>query len=288
MKVLIAGMHYTPNQFTRGAHNLGLQWVHFKGKQPREHLPKDCNAAIIARCQISHGDFYRVKEEYLAMKKPIFVAVQSFSEIAEPMQEWLKKVGHLNELGVVQKSSFAPPEKKPTAMSLAFQQAQRPEPKELPAKPKVEATPPPTPKEEPVQQHVSRNDYEQIRGVVNKMIQEEYAKGTPWAEITDKLNQHNLPTAHGKQWTTTNVSQYANSHNLVERNRVPFGGHTGATNRPEPSSPAPTPAPVRSAPAKKKKSDGEFTEQELEEIMTSNLHTSLKLRIIKILVKSED
>lgn len=267
MRILLAGMHYVPNQFTRGIQNLGCVWKHWHGE--RGNLPTDCDAVVIARCQIGHTPFWQAKEAYLEMKKPIFVSNHSFAEIAEPLTNWLKDVGHLDELGRPKKQ---PEEKRKleTAMARAFQQAQAPLPKEEPKQ------------EEPVS--VTRPEFEQIRSVVNKMIQEEHAKERTWKDIADTLNKHNLVTPAGLPWSSATAPAYALKHNLVGRRMNTSAGPVGSTGPSNPDNRQPRNSEPKTR-VTRKSSRVQLTEQELEEIMTSNLRTGLKLHVIKLLVQ---
>lgn len=272
MKILLAGMHTTPNQFTRGIQNFGCHWVHWHGSSTREEMPTNCDAVVIAKCQISHAAFWKAKDAYLGMKKPMFISSHSFAEISSTLQQWLKDVGHLDDLGRVKRKE---PEViiKNTAMSHAFRQA-------APILPKEEENPVPRP---------TIPNFDEVRPVINKMIQEEHAKEASWQAIANKLNQHNLPTPTGIQWSSATAPAYALKHGIVQRRINTAAGPAGSTGTPTyPKSKTETrmaasPATKQFKPSKKDR----ITDHEIEEIMTSNLNTQLKLRVIRLLALAD-
>lgn len=90
-KILLAGMNRYPNQFSRKIEQLGCETVPLSG-DPGGHIPTDCEAVIITKCQSSHEKFYQVKDAYKALNKPVFITDFGFSPIKERFTEFLKKL----------------------------------------------------------------------------------------------------------------------------------------------------------------------------------------------------
>lgn len=129
MKILIAGLKYAPNQFTRALQQYKIQWVHIPGGErgSTPHVPVNCDAAIIARAQIGYPLIKEVKERYLAAGKPVFVSDTGFAPIAIQFEQWLKDQGYMTDFGLVKKQHDEP---KAGVMAAAFAQAMPPIPKE--------------------------------------------------------------------------------------------------------------------------------------------------------------
>jgi hypothetical protein len=89
MRILLAGMENTDNQFGRSIARLGCEVIHTSGDPGP--FPTNCDAAVIAKCQISHKKFEQVKDTYKAMKKPFFIASIGFTQIRDEFEAYVAK-----------------------------------------------------------------------------------------------------------------------------------------------------------------------------------------------------
>jgi len=89
-RILLAGMNKFPNQFTRYLSAKGCEVVHVSG-DPGGHIPTDCEAVIITKCQISHEKFYKTKELYKDLDKPVFITDYGITPIKERLEAFLSK-----------------------------------------------------------------------------------------------------------------------------------------------------------------------------------------------------
>lgn len=87
MKILLAGMQYLPNQFSRAIEKLGCEVVHTNGDPGA--FPRWCDAAVIAKTQIGHRKYLDVKNDYSTQGKVVFVCDHSFSTIKERFEEFV-------------------------------------------------------------------------------------------------------------------------------------------------------------------------------------------------------
>lgn len=83
MRILLAGMNYMPNQFTRNIEALGCEVIHTSGDPGA--FPRWCDAVVIAKCQ---DKFWAVKNDYLKQKKQVFIA-DNFSSIRERFEKYV-------------------------------------------------------------------------------------------------------------------------------------------------------------------------------------------------------
>lgn len=88
-KVLLAGMHFENNNFTRQLRNMGCQVFWWSASNPRRAMPAFCDAVLIAKCQISHEAHKLAKDTYISRGKPVFIADHSFSTVRERISNWL-------------------------------------------------------------------------------------------------------------------------------------------------------------------------------------------------------
>lgn len=90
MKILLAGMNGTDNQFGRSLAKYGCEVIHTSADPGS--FPTECDAAVIVKCQISHKKFEDVKNTYKALKKPIFVASIGFTQIKEEFESYVERM----------------------------------------------------------------------------------------------------------------------------------------------------------------------------------------------------
>lgn len=96
MKVLIAGIHYFPNQFSRAVQNYGVEVVHMPKK---DYFPTDCEAVILCKAQMGHDFFWAAKEAF--SNRSVFIAHAGFSSIKERFEAFLKEKGKLKPFNPV-------------------------------------------------------------------------------------------------------------------------------------------------------------------------------------------
>lgn len=89
MRVLLAGMKIPQNQFTRALTKYGCEVVHTDPDPGK--FPTNCDAAVIAKCQISHQKFWDVVECYNDQEKKVFYAVNGFSEIKKEFEVYMNQ-----------------------------------------------------------------------------------------------------------------------------------------------------------------------------------------------------
>lgn len=87
MRVLLAGMKLAQNQFSRAIEKYGCEVVH-TNPDPGG-FPVNCDAVVVAKCHLSHQKFWDVREAY--KDKPIFYAVNGFSEIKEAFEMYVNQ-----------------------------------------------------------------------------------------------------------------------------------------------------------------------------------------------------
>jgi hypothetical protein len=93
LSILVVGIDYAPNQFTRRVEKYGCKAVHIDGGKlngGREGFPLFCDAVIMVSSNMSHQRYHSVKEGYKARQKPIWLVGHSFSQIQHKFEEWLK------------------------------------------------------------------------------------------------------------------------------------------------------------------------------------------------------
>ena len=110
---------------------------------------------------------------------------------------------------------------------------------------------------------------------VNKVIQSMTDK--PWHEVVGTLNKQGLRTKTGKEWSVGNLSLYAIQNKLSARRKSTARGEAGSTGG---YSKLNGLALKRRSRTSKKQS---VSDREVEEIMTSNLETGLKLKVIRLI-----
>jgi hypothetical protein len=108
-----------------------------------------------------------------------------------------------------------------------------------------------------------------------QIIKDLHAKGKTWAEIETALNKAGLTTISGLPWDKC-ASGYALRLGIVPRKNNTNRGMAGSTGG---YSKYNGKAPATKAPVTRKKT---ITDSDIEEIMTSNLVTSLKLKVIRM------
>lgn len=124
--------------------------------------------------------------------------------------------------------------------------------------------------------------YDEAR--VKEIILQGRAAGLTWSDIDHRLNKENLLSPTGKPWRTGNSCNWAISQGWVARVKNTTAGAKGSTKRPQYSPLNGLAKPVkRTRPSKEKES---ISDQEIEEIMTSNLATPLKMKVVRIVALS--
>lgn len=83
-------MNRSENQFTRFLEKKGCEVVHISG-DAGGHIPTDCEAVIITKCQTSHEKFWQVKDLYKDLDKPVFITDFGISPIRERLEQFLSK-----------------------------------------------------------------------------------------------------------------------------------------------------------------------------------------------------
>ncbi len=89
-KILLAGMNRPSNQFTRFLESRGCQVVHISG-DPGGSIPTECDAVIITKSQISHEKFWKTKDLYKDLDKPVFITDFSVSPIKDRLEQFIAK-----------------------------------------------------------------------------------------------------------------------------------------------------------------------------------------------------
>lgn len=102
-RVLLAGMHTIPNQFTRALEAIGVRVEWFGGEDgnTRRSFPRFCEAVVIAKCQLSHKYFWEIKEAYGTQHKPVFIADHSYSTIRSAVEQWVAEWKRTQSPGTV-------------------------------------------------------------------------------------------------------------------------------------------------------------------------------------------
>jgi hypothetical protein len=89
IRVLIAGVAYKPNQFTRAVERYGCEAVHISGDTDA-NFPRFCDAAICVSSYMSHQHYWQVKQSYKEAGKPVWLTGVGFSQIQEHFEKFLK------------------------------------------------------------------------------------------------------------------------------------------------------------------------------------------------------
>jgi hypothetical protein len=119
MKVLLSGIQYYPNQFSRQIESYGLECIHQNG-DPGQFLPTDVHAVVIATSQTSHQKMWDVKDHAKRLNVPLFISYTGFSQIKEQFEKWLVEAN-----GIASRKSATTPN---SAMAHAFKLATTPPP----------------------------------------------------------------------------------------------------------------------------------------------------------------
>lgn len=88
IRILVSGIDYVPNQFTRAIESYGCEALHSKG-DPNGNYPRFCDGAIIVKSYTSHQRYWTLKDDYKGQGKPIWLAAGGFSEIKEKFETFL-------------------------------------------------------------------------------------------------------------------------------------------------------------------------------------------------------
>lgn len=200
MTILIAGMNYFPNQFSRKIENYGCDVEECSG-DPDGGIPTWPDAAIICKSHISHTKFDRVKQAFINAGKPVFIADHSFSTIKERVEAFLKEKGVLKpppmknmsyheQFQALQSNIVRRPHgTKETIMSQAFKQAQSP--------------PQPTPENDMAKRAVHTHD---ISAKVNTIVKECYEADMSNFDTIKMLESEGLRKASGESYSSSDIS----------------------------------------------------------------------------------
>lgn len=176
MKILLAGMSYIPNNFTRAIESYGCSYEHVSGLEGRDKVPENCDAAIVAQGFCSHALMWETKGVYGKAGKPVFYAKGSgFSEIKDAFEAHLKQKGYVwgdAKTGI-------------GALAQAFEKAKE---ETLPKSP----PPKPSPKYD--------------RAQIEKLIREGHEAGMAQSEIAEHLRAHGLVAKNGQEISPGYVS----------------------------------------------------------------------------------
>ncbi len=239
LRILLAGMNYAPNQFTRNIEKLGCEVVSTSGDPGS--FPKWCDAAIIAKCQCSHQKYWDVKNAYLQAKKPVFTA-ENFSSIGESVTEFVRK----------KKEEMAGR----TVLGRAFTAAA----KDIkPVLDRVISDPPkplilPEPKEEIVMAKKTISEFRELRydpavkAKILKEIDEAHAAGFSARETAELLKQHGFKQADGIK--DINDILVANFRAVIKKKKEREGQTPPAKAIHQTTNGKAAPAPVKAAPKK--------------------------------------
>ncbi len=220
MKVLLAGMNYLPNQFSRAIEKYGCECIHTSG-DPGD-FPINCDIAVIAKGHISHAKHTAVKDGYKNLGKPFLIASNGFSEIKERFEELLA----MKDLKSATSTSFgtrSPPPRSDTAIAEAFKRASRMksfasaveaivDDKEAVTK-YVEASHAelisPIEKEDPVAKKKPQSRLaEEKRAEVKKIVRECLESEMDYQDTLEMLAAHGLARADGKPFKIGDIGNY--------------------------------------------------------------------------------
>src|SRR5690554_2843916 len=111
----------------------------------------------------------------------------------------------------------------------------------------------------------------------DRLIKELHSKGLTWAEIANNLNKKGFVTPTGKNWDRATTPAYALRAGLVPRRLNTSAGAAGSTGVPNYS------RLNGLSLVKKERSPRGITDQELEDVWTSNLSPAIKRKITRLL-----
>lgn len=90
IRILVAGINYQPNQFSRELEKYGCVPIHVNG-DPNGQFPHFCDAAIVVSSYSSHARYWAVKDVYKKDGKRCFLTGTGFSQIREDFENFLKE-----------------------------------------------------------------------------------------------------------------------------------------------------------------------------------------------------
>lgn len=122
LNVLLVGVKRSPDQFTRFLDSYeGVLYETMNG-DAGQRIPDKFDAVIIVKGLISHDMFWRVKDRYVELGRPVISCGLSTSEIKKEFEDLL----HSRGIPVIRKGThMAPPD---TALAGAFKAALQPKP----------------------------------------------------------------------------------------------------------------------------------------------------------------
>lgn len=124
--------------------------------------------------------------------------------------------------------------------------------------------------------------FDKTKEGLDSMLRDLRGKGLKWNQIAVALNKAGYKTITGKKWEGKNIPSYAITKGIVPRNNNTSRGTAGSTGVPQYS--------ALNGLAKKprvyKKKTQAISDAEIEEIMTSNLATPLKLKVVRVVALS--
>lgn len=130
-----------------------------------------------------------------------------------------------------------------------------------------------------------RDDWSEDESKINEIIREMRSQGVKFLEIAKRLNKEQLYSRGGYTWTSANVNGYAIKFGVLPRSINTSAGAAGSTGgTPRRYSRYNGRAVSRTSATRSR--SGTLSDRDVEEIMTSNLETGLKLKVIKIVAIS--
>lgn len=195
-RILVCGGHNDLQQFVRNVEALQckVDWVN---GDPSDRFPKFCDAAVIAKFQLSHAKFWAVKEAYTKQGKQVFIADHSWSTIKERFEKFVTEYKQINP-------------QQTTILGAAMQ--------------KAIAKETPTQEWEPRKTNIERMRIQYPPGVRDKIfkaVSEHFRAGMSCSESAAQLNRIGLTLADGRPIAASNVSVWRGSLRLLKRETKP-------------------------------------------------------------------
>jgi hypothetical protein len=125
--------------------------------------------------------------------------------------------------------------------------------------------------------------YKEQKPKIEGMIREMHGNKQKWDIIADALNKAGLKTKSGLKWQGPSATAYSLNHKVVGRRISTSAGQAGSSGSSyvgKSKYSAYSGRAMNRVPQTRKRSG--ISDTEVEEIMTSNLATELKLKIVRI------